>query len=373
MRAKLFVGNLAYDTGIEKLEALFRPFAGYLHTKICYDRHTGKPLGYAVVHFDNPAAAQYAIDVLHNIEVDGRSIVVAPYRPRVGDPSAPKQPPKAPGGPSADEAIALVMDLHKSATWMDLKDILSQQSKVLFVDEPRMVRAAVVHFASEQDRDHARAVFRNSSILGNAVDIVPVDRDSVVLDPGLAGSSDQHAAAMMPAPHMPAPMVPMTYMSPGMPGLPQFGRMEPAYGMQRPGMWPGPGMSLYAQMMPGGPGPQANLQAAAAAAFQAMASTPSPQQVMPVPALAGHADLPRQPSYSGPSDFAPPLPPQSQPPPPPQQQPPPPPSPQQQGAGFAGRSSGDAGGDAGANLSPELQQLVRQLALSQLGHRSENP
>ena len=56
----------------------------------------------------------------------------------------------------------------------DLKDILSQQSKVLFVDEPRMVRAAVVHFASEQDRDQARAVFRNSSILGNAVDIVPV-------------------------------------------------------------------------------------------------------------------------------------------------------------------------------------------------------
>lgn len=34
MRAKLFVGNLAYDTGIEKLEAVFRPFAGYLHTKV---------------------------------------------------------------------------------------------------------------------------------------------------------------------------------------------------------------------------------------------------------------------------------------------------------------------------------------------------
>lgn len=86
--------------------------------QICYDRHTGKPLGYAVVHFDNPAAAQYAIDVLHNIEVDGRHIVVAPYRPRAGDPMAPRQPPKPPGGPSADEAVALVMDLHKNATWM---------------------------------------------------------------------------------------------------------------------------------------------------------------------------------------------------------------------------------------------------------------
>lgn len=35
MRAKLFVGNLNYETTIDKLEAVFRPFAGYLHTKVC--------------------------------------------------------------------------------------------------------------------------------------------------------------------------------------------------------------------------------------------------------------------------------------------------------------------------------------------------
>ena len=34
MRAKLFVGNLNYETSIENLEAVFRPFQGYLHTKV---------------------------------------------------------------------------------------------------------------------------------------------------------------------------------------------------------------------------------------------------------------------------------------------------------------------------------------------------
>lgn len=86
--------------------------------QICYERHTGKALGYAVVHFDNPAAAQYAIDMLHNAEVDGRHIVVAPYCPRVSDSSAPNAWPRPPSRPAANEAVALVMDLNKNATWM---------------------------------------------------------------------------------------------------------------------------------------------------------------------------------------------------------------------------------------------------------------
>ena len=88
--------------------------------QICYARQTGKPLGYAVVHFDNQAAAQYAIDVLHNAEVDGRHIVVAPYRPRVSDGFAPNAAarPSGPTRPTANGAVALVMDLNKNATWM---------------------------------------------------------------------------------------------------------------------------------------------------------------------------------------------------------------------------------------------------------------
>lgn len=89
--------------------------------QICYERETGKPLGYAVVHFTESAAAQNAINVLNNAQVDGRQIVVAPYRPRVGgqgDRPPPRRHPTGPAGPALDEAFGLVLDLHKHATWM---------------------------------------------------------------------------------------------------------------------------------------------------------------------------------------------------------------------------------------------------------------
>lgn len=203
-----------------------------------------------------------------------------------------------------------------------------------------------------------------------------VDRDSVVLDPGLTGSNEHHGPAMMAAPQMAAPVMPMTYMTPGMAALPPYGRIDPSYGMQRPGGWPGAGMPAYGQPMPAALAQQANLQAAAAAAFQAMASGAPMQPGLPVPAVAGHADLPRPVPYSTTPDMHHqqsqlPLPSQSQAPPPPPQQPPSPQQQQQQA--FPARGAPEAGADSGASLSPELQQLVRQLALSQLGHPADNP
>jgi hypothetical protein len=42
------------------------------------------------------------------------------------------------------------------------------------VNEPQMVRTAVVHFASDEDLERARASYRNNEVLGSVVDIVPV-------------------------------------------------------------------------------------------------------------------------------------------------------------------------------------------------------
>jgi hypothetical protein len=58
--------------------------------------------------------------------------------------------------------------------YRDLKDVLSQHSRVLFLDEPRMIRAAFVHFATHDDLELAQASFRNRQVLGSIVDIVPV-------------------------------------------------------------------------------------------------------------------------------------------------------------------------------------------------------
>lgn len=195
---------------------------------------------------------------------------------------------------------------------------------------------------------------------------VQVDRDSVVLDPGAASYSDHHhGPAIMGAQQMQAHAMPMAYMQPGIPGLPQYGRMDPAYGLQRPGAWPGPSLPAYGQPMHGGMAQQASLQAAAAAAFHAMAAGGQMHPGLPVPAVAGHADLPRQPPYSAapPEMHVPQA--QSQPPPPQQQ----PPSPQ---PGYPARGAAEAGTESGGSLSSELQQLVRQLALSQLGPPPDN-
>lgn len=88
--------------------------------QICYHRQTGKPLGYAVVHFTDAACAQHAMNVLNNAQVDGRQIVVAPYRSRVSDPNAQKKatPHRSPSAPGTNESFGLILDLHKSATWM---------------------------------------------------------------------------------------------------------------------------------------------------------------------------------------------------------------------------------------------------------------
>jgi RNA recognition motif-containing protein len=87
--------------------------------QICYDRNTGKPLGYAVVHFDNAAAAQRAIDTVHNLEVEGRNIVVAPYRPKISDSFGPKPMSSRPANfRHIEEYTAVVLNLHVDATWM---------------------------------------------------------------------------------------------------------------------------------------------------------------------------------------------------------------------------------------------------------------
>jgi hypothetical protein len=86
--------------------------------QICYERRTGKHLGYAVSHFENPAAAQYAIDMLHNFNLRGRNIVVAPYQKITRDAAALHPSPLQCSQIAADSAIAVVMNLSADATWM---------------------------------------------------------------------------------------------------------------------------------------------------------------------------------------------------------------------------------------------------------------
>ncbi len=75
MQNQLFVGNLAFSTTKEELEAAFSTYGTVVEVKIPIDRDTGRVRGFAFVTFDNQQAAEKAL-ALDGTDLNGRSIRV---------------------------------------------------------------------------------------------------------------------------------------------------------------------------------------------------------------------------------------------------------------------------------------------------------
>jgi hypothetical protein len=52
--------------------------------------------------------------------------------------------------------------------------MLSQFGKVLFVEEPRMTRVAVAHFACKEDRDRVEANLKSARNPSGQIEMAPV-------------------------------------------------------------------------------------------------------------------------------------------------------------------------------------------------------
>ena len=85
----IYIGNLAYGTTNEGLEATFGAFGDVESARIISDRETGRAKGFGFVEMTNSAEAEAAIEALNGTELDGRNIVVNEARPR---------PPRDSGG-----------------------------------------------------------------------------------------------------------------------------------------------------------------------------------------------------------------------------------------------------------------------------------
>ena len=85
--AKLFVGNLSYNTTEDALKALVEG-AGHAVNRVTVvtDRDTGRSRGFAFVELAESADTNQAIDSLNGMEIDGRPLRVdqANDRPRGG-------------------------------------------------------------------------------------------------------------------------------------------------------------------------------------------------------------------------------------------------------------------------------------------------
>lgn len=71
----LFVGNLAFRTTPDELQALFSPFGPIQSVRIMKDRMTRRPRGFAFVELSSRQAGK-AIRKLHDSEFNGRKLKV---------------------------------------------------------------------------------------------------------------------------------------------------------------------------------------------------------------------------------------------------------------------------------------------------------
>jgi len=82
MDAKLYVGNLSYDTNEESLRRAFAQAGTVVAVDIIKDRETGRTKGFAFVTMKNQEEAENAIKLWNGKSLDNREIKVNIAKPR---------------------------------------------------------------------------------------------------------------------------------------------------------------------------------------------------------------------------------------------------------------------------------------------------
>src|SRR5213595_2748544 len=82
MSNKLYVGNLAFQTTSEELQALFAQAGTVESASVVEDRMTGRSRGFAFVEMATAEEANAAIEQLNGKEVGGRALKVNEAKPR---------------------------------------------------------------------------------------------------------------------------------------------------------------------------------------------------------------------------------------------------------------------------------------------------
>jgi RNA recognition motif-containing protein len=82
MSRRLFVGNLAYETGESDLQDLFAQVGTVENVRVMRDMATGRARGFAFVEMSTDDEAQQAIADLHQHQLGGRTLTVNEARPK---------------------------------------------------------------------------------------------------------------------------------------------------------------------------------------------------------------------------------------------------------------------------------------------------
>jgi RNA recognition motif-containing protein len=82
MSTKLFIGGLAWAVTDESLREAFEEAGVVVSATVIVDRATGRSKGFGFVEMESEEAAQAAIDMWHEKEIEGRRVIVNEARPR---------------------------------------------------------------------------------------------------------------------------------------------------------------------------------------------------------------------------------------------------------------------------------------------------
>ncbi len=82
MDAKLYVGNLSYDTTEEGLREKFAQAGTVVSVEVIKDRDTGRAKGFAFITMSNQEEAENAIKMFNGKTLDNRELKVNIARPR---------------------------------------------------------------------------------------------------------------------------------------------------------------------------------------------------------------------------------------------------------------------------------------------------
>jgi RNA recognition motif-containing protein len=82
MNAKMYVGNLSYDTTDSDIRELFEAHGEVADVFIVKDRESGRPRGFAFVTMGSPEEMNAAIEGLNGEEFLGRALTINEARPR---------------------------------------------------------------------------------------------------------------------------------------------------------------------------------------------------------------------------------------------------------------------------------------------------
>ena len=94
MSAKVFVGNLDFNTTKDEVQTLFSQIGEIKDVFLPMDRESGRPRGFAFVEFANDEDAAKAIEKFNGHELSGRALRVnaAEDRPRSSGPGGGGRP-----------------------------------------------------------------------------------------------------------------------------------------------------------------------------------------------------------------------------------------------------------------------------------------